>query len=157
MKLSELKTELSATSALNFVLPNGNLIPQHFHITEVGLINKHFIDCGGTVRKEQSASFQVWVAQDTDHRLSPASMLKIIGLSEKVLEGADPEIEVEYQLETIGKYALAKQGENFMLVAKHTDCLAKDNCGAPVEKKKLQLQDLSSEAQACCTPGGGCC
>jgi hypothetical protein len=50
MKLSQFKLQLSSLSNLNFVLPNGTIIPKHFHVTEVGQITKHFIDCGGTVR-----------------------------------------------------------------------------------------------------------
>ena len=50
MKLSELKNKLSTVSNLTFVQPNGVFVPRHFHITEIGLVTKHFIDCGGTVR-----------------------------------------------------------------------------------------------------------
>jgi hypothetical protein len=35
MKLSEVKTAISAMDTLNFELPDGTIIPQHFHITEV--------------------------------------------------------------------------------------------------------------------------
>lgn len=31
-----------------FKLENGNSVPEHFHVTEVGIITKDFIDCGGT-------------------------------------------------------------------------------------------------------------
>jgi hypothetical protein len=48
MKLSEFKKQLSTVTDLNFVLPNG-VVPQHFHVTEVGQITKNFIDCGGTL------------------------------------------------------------------------------------------------------------
>lgn len=50
MKLSEFKKQLSTVTELNFVLPNGTIVPQHFHVTEVGQVTKNFIDCGGTVR-----------------------------------------------------------------------------------------------------------
>jgi len=51
MKISALKKHLSEVSTIGFKLPDGQLIPVHFHVTEVGLINKHFIDCGGTERQ----------------------------------------------------------------------------------------------------------
>ena len=57
MKLSEIKRELSALENVVFILPNGNYVPEHFHVTEVGLITKHFIDCGGKVRKETVVNF----------------------------------------------------------------------------------------------------
>ncbi len=156
MKLSELKTHLKNVNQVNFVQPNGNYVPRHFHITEAGLVSKHFIDCGGTVRTEKAINFQVWTAKDIDHRLEPNKLLKIISLSENLFGNEDLDIEVEYQTETIGKYGLDFQGENFLLTAKQTDCLAKDNCGVPQDKQKLQLAELES-SKSCCTPGGGCC
>ncbi len=157
MKLSEIKKYLETAETVNFILPNGTKVPEHFHVTEVGQINKHFIDCGGTVRDEKSVNFQLWEAGDYDHRLAPQKLLKIIALSEKVLGIEDNEIEVEYQGDTIGKYNLGFNGKDFLLLAKQTNCLASDKCGIPPEKQKVKLADLSGKSQACCTPGGGCC
>ena len=78
MKLSDLKQQLGNIGELSFVLPNGTNGPQHFHVTEVGQITKHFIDCGGTVRNEKVVNFQLWEAGDTDHRLEPQKLAKII-------------------------------------------------------------------------------
>ncbi|HLN96071.1 MAG TPA: DUF6428 family protein, partial [Flavobacterium sp.] len=85
MKLSEIKKHLATAEFVNFMLPDGTFVPEHFHITEVGAVTKHFIDCGGTVRKENVVNFQLWNADDYDHRLKPQKMLNIIALSEKVL------------------------------------------------------------------------
>lgn len=155
MKLSEIKTILNNQSNIAFELPNGELVPSHFHVTEVGKISKHFIDCGGTVRKEEVANFQLWNANDYDHRLHPEKLLKIINLSETVLELGDLDIEVEYQAETIGKFGLEFNGTNFLLTTKQTDCLAKENCGLPPEKLKVDLSQL--QATECCSPSSGCC
>ena len=156
MKLSEIKEKLTQLEQIAFVLPNGELVPSHFHVTEVGKISKHFIDCGGTVRKEEVANFQLWNANDYNHRLHPEKLLHIIQLSEKVLELEDLEIEVEYQGETIGKFGLDFGGTNFLLTAKQTDCLAKDGCGIPEEKQKVKLSDLDNST-SCCSPSSGCC
>ena len=156
MKISEIKKHLATAETVNFQLPNGGFVPQHFHVTEVGLVTKHFIDCGGTERFEKVANFQRWSADDTDHRLKPEKLLGIISLSEQKLGIGDFEIEVEYQTETIGKYNLAFEGDNFVLINKQTDCLAKENCGIPTEKLKINVLNVQPEA-ACCTPGGGCC
>ncbi|MDO6761140.1 DUF6428 family protein [Tamlana sp. 2_MG-2023] len=155
MKLSEVKNKLSTLNKIAFQLPNGTLVPSHFHVTEVGKITKHFIDCGGTVRHEEVANFQLWNANDYDHRLHPEKLLNIIELSEKALEIGDLEIEVEYQDSTIGKYGLDFDGTNFLLTTKQTDCLAKDNCGIPEEKPKIKLSEV--EASSCCSPSSGCC
>ncbi|TAH19828.1 MAG: hypothetical protein EAZ08_07115 [Cytophagales bacterium] len=154
MKLSEIKNTLKTVDTVNFELPNGSFVAESFHVTEVGIVTKNFIDCGGTVRNEKVANFQLWNANDFEHRLKPAKLLNIIALSEKVLGIEDLEVEVEYQSDTIGKYALGFNGTNFVLLSKQTNCLAKDNCGIPPEKLKINLSDLKSQS-SCCTPSGG--
>ena len=156
MKLSQVKNILKTVEAVNFNLPDGTAVPEHFHVTEVGLITKNFIDCGGTLRKETVVNFQLWNANDLDHRLKPQKLLNIIELSEKILGIEDYEIEVEYQDTTIGKYDLDFNGNDFVLLNKQTACLAQDQCGIPAEKQKVRLSDMNNES-SCCTPGGGCC
>ena len=36
MKLSEIKSQLKSLTQISFQLPNGELVPSHFHVTEVG-------------------------------------------------------------------------------------------------------------------------
>lgn len=151
MKLSEIKNHLQHLENIAFQLPDGSLVPGHFHVTEVGKISKHFIDCGGTVRKEEVINFQLWDANDYDHRLHPEKLVNIIELSEKVLGLEDLEIEVEYQGDTIRKFGLDFDGKNFQLTTTQTDCLAKENCGIPSEKIKTTLTGAS------CAPDSGCC
>lgn len=155
MKLSEIKTTLKDLQTIAFELPDGTLVPKHFHVTEVGKVTKHFIDCGGTLRNEEVVNFQLWNADDYDHRLHPGKLLKIIELSEKVLEIPDLEIEVEYQGTSIEKYGLDYDGKNFLLTSKHTDCLARESCGIPEEKPRVRLSSLQAENS--CAPGSGCC
>ncbi len=151
MKLSEVKETLTGMSELTFRLEDGTTVPAHFHVTEVGSVKRHFIDCGGTVRKDEAINFQLWSANDHDHRLAAAKLLSIIELSEDKLGLTDQEVEVEYQTSTIGTYKLEFDGKAFVLTNTKTDCLAKDKCGIPEEKPKVAV------AQSCCTPGGGCC
>lgn len=155
MKLSEVKSILDTVETVNFKLQDGTLVPEHFHITEVGVVSKHFIDCGGVVRKENKANFQLWDANDFEHRLKPNKLLNIIALSERVLGMEDLEIEVEYQRSTIGKYTLEFDGKDFLLMNMETACLAEDACGIPAEKQRINLAQLP--IVNACTPGGGCC
>lgn len=148
MKISEIKTALAGLQTVNFKLPDGSYLPPHFHVTEVGLVTKHFIDCGGTERKESVANFQLWEAGDYDHRLAPQKFLHILNLCQKVLGAADLNIEVEYQQDTIGKFGLDFDGKDFLLAAKQTACLAQDACGIP---------DKQPQAASRCSPKGGCC
>jgi len=155
MKLSEIKNHLSTLEKIAFQLPDGSLVPNHFHVTEVGKVTKHFIDCGGTVRNEEVVNFQLWEADDYDHRLHPEKLVHIIELSEKTLQIGDVEIEVEYQGATIGKYGLDFDGTNFLLETKQTDCLARDKCNVPAPKTKVAMGELQTENS--CAPGSGCC
>lgn len=155
MNLSEVKSALKKLKTIAFQLPNGELVPNHFHVTEVGKISKNFIDCGGTLRNEEVINFQLWNANDYDHRLHPEKLLDIIELSEKNLDLNNSEIEVEYQGNTIEKYALDFDGTNFLLVSKQTDCLAPDKCGVPAQKSKIKLSELNKANS--CAPGSGCC
>jgi hypothetical protein len=156
MKLSQVKLLLPSMDVLQFKLENGTMVPAHFHITEVGMVSKHYIDCGGTIRKEKMVNFQLWYANDITHQLKPEKLLEIIELSENKLGVEDQEIEVEYQAETIGKYGLAFDGTNFILLNKKTACLAEDQCGIPA-KQKINLTELTVLNTNSCTPGSKCC
>jgi hypothetical protein len=157
MKLSEIKGILPTLDNVEFQLENGTFVPEHFHVTEVGQITKNFIDCGGVIRHEKVVNFQLWNADDYEHRLKPKKLLHIIRLSEDKLGIEDSEIEVEYQSNTIGKYNLEFNGNTFLLKNKTTACLAQDACGIPSEKEKKNLADLTSKQTSCCTPDSGCC
>ena len=156
MKISEIKSHLAQLEQIAFELPNGTIVPEHFHVTEVGKISKHFIDCGGTVRNEEVVNFQLWETDDYNHRLHPEKLVSIIELSEKLLDIGDLDIEVEYQAETIGKYGLEFNGTNFILTNTLTDCLAKDKCVVP-EKSKVKNSEIVQNNNNSCAPGSGCC
>lgn len=156
MKLSEVKQILTTLKNVEFQLENGTFVPEHFHVTEVGMITKNFIDCGGIIRNEKAVNFQLWNANDFEHRLKPNKLLHIIQLSEKKLGIEDFEIEVEYQSNTIGKYDLEFNGKTFVLKNKTTACLAEDACGIPPQKQKLDLSELTRNDSSC-QPNSGCC
>lgn len=144
MKLSEVKSALENLERVDFQFEDGSFVEEHFHVTEVGQINKKFIDCGGNIRQESKVSFQLWNASDYEHRLKAGKLLNIIELSESKLGIIDSEIEVEVQgKETIGKYLLEFNGKHFLLRNTLTACLAEDACGI--------------EQPQACSPGSGCC
>ena len=148
MTLNQLKTQLELQTTLAFELPDGSLVPNHFHITEVGKVTKHFIDCGGVIRKEEVVNLQLWESNDYDHRLHPDKMLQILTLSEKAFNLKNLEIEVEYQGNTIQKYGIELKGQNYLLTQKKTACLAEDACGIPEAK---------TDATSSSALGSGCC
>ncbi len=146
MKLAEVKRVLENAERVDFQLEDGQFVPEHFHVTEVGQILKRFIDCGGVVREELKVGFQLWSANDYEHRLKANKLLHIIRLSERKLGLQDAEIEVELQGEkTIGKYLLEHNGKHFLLKNTLTACLAEEACGiAP---------NPSIEKDTCCSSG----
>lgn len=150
MKLSEVKEALAKVERVDFLYEDGTLVPEHFHVTEVGQVNKKYIDCGGVIREEVKVSFQLWNANDYEHRLKPGKLLNIIRLSERKLQIIDAEVEVEVQgALTIGKYFLAFNGTQFILKNTLTACLAEDACGITPSDQATQI--------SCCDPNSGCC
>lgn len=152
MKLSELKFALRANpdKPLRFVLPDGDAIPAQFHVTEVGHVAKHFIDCGGTTRRTSVAQLQLWLGSDREHRLTSTKLAKILHLADDILPTDDLDVEVEYEDRAISQYPVASavttaEAIEIILRSKHTDCLAKQTCGT----------EPAGVESACC--GAGCC
>ena len=153
MVLSAFKQSLIELDTLKFQLPNGQYVPSHFHITEVGNVKRNYIDCGGKLREENKINLQLWVASDTNHRLKPNDILEILQLAEKQLGYSNLELEVEYQQNTVGRYKLAFDGTVFQLINTQTACLALDQCGIPQEKPRVRLSTTGVN----CNPNSGCC
>ena len=151
MKLHEVKSILRAhpRAVPRFTLPDGEQIPAHFHITEVGHVTKRFIDCGGKLHdKRESCVLQTWLGSDTDHRIDAATFGKILDLGAQVLPDEEMEVEVEYDCCVVAQYPIGdakKVGEfiEFQLVEKHTDCLAR-------HRRRDADASKAAEETACC-------
>ena len=150
MKLHELKSILRAHPAAHprFLLPSGDQIPAHFHVTEVGHVTKKFVDCGGTFREHEACVLQTYVADDFEHRLRAGRFADILDLGRPILPGDDLDVEVEWDCCVISQYPIASGravGERleFQLASKHTDCLAKQKCGCESDTEV-------ATASACC-------
>lgn len=93
---------------ITFILPNGDRVPSHFHITDVGSVFQHFIDCGGQTRSVSFVQIQLWLGADTEHRLTAATAAKILQQSYPVLRKlpglADSEVAIEYQTDVTARY-----------------------------------------------------
>lgn len=119
---------------LHAMLPSGEFVPDHFHVTEVGKVRKDFIDCGGTVRSTTTCAVQVWVANDLDHRLHAGKLAKIFDAAAALLGSDELPVEIEYETEALSLYPLGGVEETpagllLVLGPKHTACLAPDKCG----------------------------
>lgn len=161
MKLKELKTLLARhpEARPQFILPDGDVIPAHFHITEVGHVTKRLIDCGGTLHeRSETCLLQTYVADDVEHRLDAGTFAKILELGKQVLPHDELEVEVEYDCCVVAQYPIASAafaGEliEIQLGEKHTDCLAKEKCGIGVEDSCCGGADdvaVAVSAAGCC-------
>ncbi len=153
MKLKQFKALLEANSDKQFLiqLPDQQDVPMSFHITEVGQVNKTFIDCGGKVHSIQTCQLQAWVGEDEEHRLNAGTMAKILSLAQTIVPNDDIDLEVEYEDAVISQYPVAEASVSdsavtLHLATKHTDCLAKELCLVP-----------SVNASACCGSGSSAC
>ncbi len=151
MTIGELRSLLAQApdAGLHLMLPGGEFVPAHFHVTEVGRVQKDFIDCGGTMRSTASCLLQVWIAQDVDHRLTTTKLAAILKLAAPMLKSDELPVEIEYERETVSQFPIAAgeltpAGVLLILGTKHTECLAPDQCGVPV-------------VDSACAPGAGCC
>lgn len=147
MNISELLELLIAhpSDKLQFVLPTGDSVPPHFHVTEVARVDKTFIDCGGTQRHTTTCQLQLWTADDFEHQLYANKLTKILNLAESILKAEDLSVEIEFgqsvaSMYTVGNVVAAFGTLQFFLVGKATDCLAKDKCGV----------EGCTDARACC-------
>lgn len=155
MKISQFKSALLLLKPQDnpsFIQLSGLPVAAHYHITEIGLVLKNYVDCGGVVRQERKATMQIWLAQDLEHRLSVEKLLGIIEQSEQLFGLKEEELEIEYQGQTIENYGLSIQDFGFQFTAKQTTCLAPDHCGIPNEQLPEGLKKSS-----CCAPNSGCC
>ncbi|BET67360.1 hypothetical protein ASA1KI_22780 [Opitutales bacterium ASA1] len=135
MLVSELKAALAAapTLPLTVVWTDGEPIEPHFHVTEVGRVQKDFVDCGGTVRRLVTCLLQTWVGDDLDHRITAGKLLKAFEHAAPVLGGEDLPVELEYEACNVVQLVVASvKAEPDRLILqlgpKHTDCLAKELC-----------------------------
>jgi hypothetical protein len=136
MRLHELKSFLRAQPETHprFILPGGEQVPAHFHVTEVGYVAKKFVDCGGTFREREACVLQTYIAEDFEHRLKAGRFADILDLGQPILPGDDLEVEVEWDCCVVSQYPIAsarRVGDRLelQLASKRTDCLARQKCG----------------------------
>lgn len=150
MTVDELVDELTARpTRVHLMLPDGAFVPAHFHVTEVGRVQKDFIDCGGSTRSTVTCLLQVWVADDVNHRLDTTKLANIIRLAAPLLGAGNLPVEVEYETGVVAQYPVVAAettpaGLLLHLGVKHTACLAQDRCGV-------------GAAEVACCPTPGCC
>lgn len=168
MKIADLKIVLNKHpyANLRFVLPNGDSVPAHAHVTEVARIDKRFIDCGGTLRTESLCRLQMWFSNDVEHRLVAGKLAKILDKAGSVLVSDDLEVDVEHEVGFISQFPLeavevSSAEITLRLGTRHTACLAIDKCKTkpPTVSEFSPLKFNFREEQpatACCGGSKSC-
>ncbi len=135
LTVAVLKQALATAPALPLTVlwPDGDPIEAHFHVTEVGRVQRDFVDCGGTVHRTVTCLLQTWVGEDVDHRLTAGQLLKAFAHAAPVLGTDDLPVELEYEACNVIQFTVVRVDREpgrlvMRLGGKHTDCLAKDVC-----------------------------
>lgn len=165
MTLGELKSLLRLHSGAFFRirLPDGSAVPVSFHVTEVGRIQKTFLDCGGTLRESVTCQLQVWVGEDFAHRIETGKMAAILEKARPYLPDDSMAVEVEYEDKVISQYTISsaettEEAVVLNLSHKHTECLAPELCGLPAKPARAAGSRFAVEPlKTRCVPGGKCC
>lgn len=159
MRLNELKSLLASHPERHFRirLPDASPVPLSFHVTEIGLVHKTFLDCGGTRRETRACQLQVWVGEDYGHRIETGKMAGILEKGKALLPDDTVPVEIEYEDKVISQYTIAAHELTddaviLVLAHKHTECLAPELCGLPSINRLPALGGKSS----CCAPGQSC-
>ena len=132
-----------------FVLPAGDFIPAHAHVTEVGHVVRKFIDCGGSTGNEEKVVLQTHVGSDIEHRLTSERLAKILGLGNRVLPTTDLEVDVEYDCCVVSQYPIVET----RLEGKHLDLIlqrGRTQCRANERR-------AAGKTQACCGTSSSSC
>ena len=113
-----------------FVLPDGDYIPAHTHVTEVGHVIRNYIDWGGLTGREEKVVLQTHVGDDTDHRLRSDRLAKILRIGNRVIPSADLNVDVEYDCCVVAQYPVLEtktdsEHLNVILRSGRTQCRAR--------------------------------
>jgi hypothetical protein len=151
MTFQGLQDVLEANSGrfARFVLPDGDYIPAHAHVTEVGHVVRNFIDCGGLTGKEEKVVLQTHLGNDTDHRLRSDRFAKILRLGERVIPSGDLDVDVEYDCCVVAQYPIAQatpDGEHLNLILQR----GRTQCRARERRESETTADCCATPAACC-------
>lgn len=165
MKTQELfkVLEQNKDKALLFEYAPNLLVGANYHITEVKHISIDSVDCGIQTDAWKETIIQLWESPDELGKTEYMSVLKALGILNKVgtmkSYVLDAEVKFEYSNANFHTAQLFVndfeiRGNNLIvkLAVEKTDCKAKETCGISEEKELVTASD-----EPCCSPTGNCC
>lgn len=153
---------------LHFRYAAGKLVDAGFHITEIKQAPITSVDCGGVLNSWTEIIVQLWVPENSEQERSMKvnKALSIVNIVEKMLP-LNPEgiVKVEFgnsEFDTRqmfpGEILINDDSLTVDLRPDAVQCKATSRGGScGIEKPKVQLVNLATTSENCCTPGGGCC
>ncbi len=153
---------------LQFQYAEGKWVDASYHITEIKQAPITSVDCGGVVNNWTEVIVQLYepANEQQERAMKVNKALSIINVVEKALPlDGEAMVKIEFGNSTFDTRQMLPQnitidGENLIvnLQPDAVQCKAigrGGSCGTPAAKPKIELKNLV--ADACCTPGGGCC
>lgn len=165
---------------LQFQFAADKWVDNSYHITEIKQAPITSVDCGGVKNSWTEIIVQLWVPEN-QHQLRSMKVrkaLSIIDIVEKMLPlDANGIVKIEFgnsQFDTRQMFPneIIVDDENLFIdlrpdavqckaISRGGSCGTNDKgaecCTPTAEKPKMELKKLTVVAEACCTPGSGCC
>jgi hypothetical protein len=165
---------------LKFQYDEGKLVDAAYHITEIKQAPITSVDCGGVMNNWTEIIIQLWVPENDEQARSMqvSKALSIVNIVEKILPlNPDAIVKVEFgnadfDTRQMLPNEMIVNSDSLIIDLRHDTVQCKalsrggscgtndkdEECCTPVaEKPKIQLVNLTAQAETCCTPGGGCC
>jgi len=153
--------ESQKDKSLLFEYAPNQLVGANYHITEVKHIAIDSVDCGAQTDAWNETVIQLWESPSEIEKTEFMTTYKALAILKKVgtMKAFDLSSEVKFEYGNslfhtaqlfVNDYEIRDNNLIFKLAVNKTDCKAKETCGVP----ETQNEDV---AEACCTPGGGCC
>ncbi|WP_426671434.1 DUF6428 family protein [Mucilaginibacter sp. McL0603] len=166
------------TLDLQFQYAENQWVSPSYHITEIKQAPIVSVDCGGVKNEWTEIIVQLWVPEE-QQQLRPMKVnkaLSIVDIVEKMLPlDTNGTVKIEFgnsEFDTRQMFpnTITANGENLVIDLRPDTVQCKaierggscgttatgEECCAPA-KQKVELKNLAVAADACCTPGSGCC
>lgn len=164
--LQELRSNLE--TPLMFTLPNGQTVPEGYHLTELKSVNVQAMDCGGQSESWAETIIQLWSAPEGEpgRQMTGKKFLEITDQVLKVVPvNMDANLKIEYGLGgepaahyRVGSLRLEAGILNANLEPLPVSCKARDRWDAAQQDSLAPVGlEMVGDAGAACKPGGGCC
>ncbi|MEP6611552.1 MAG: DUF6428 family protein [Mucilaginibacter sp.] len=165
---------------LQFQYAENKWVDASYHITEIKQTPITSVDCGGLMNNWTEIIVQLYEPQaaQQERAMKVAKALSIINVVEKKLPlDVNATVKIEFgnsQFDTRQMYPneITVSGGDLLVdlrpdtvqckaISRGGSCgtttAASECCAPAIEKPKVELVNLAVAAEACCTPGGGCC